>query len=785
MNAFIDAWARFVIAQRSAIIGFAVLLIGLTLVTGGVIPFDNSTERYFIPGDPALLDYESLYDNFGDNEYLIVGLEAAEGTDDVFMPDTLSALSSLSDFLDFHPYVTQLRSLSNYQYIHADGDDLRTDYLIDDIDALASDADEIARIKSILEEEELAVGTLITEDFRHTRIAARLEYNGDTSEIKVAVTQDLYQFIEEENLQSSEYNLRLSGYPLINERFETVSAEDTAVLIPIMIVVMITILTISFRSLFATMFPWLVIAGGLLLLLELQYYIGIPHTTVDSAAIPSTMIIIGIGISIHVMLEFFYACQKGEAGKEAAASTIRGIWLPAFFTAITTSAGFLALSVTRLLPLREFALLGSIGPILLFLFALTVLPAMLSFIKSLPSSTDKVLQEGYLTKITGKLPELTKRFRFPILIAGVLTVLFSIWSLPQVQIDTNYVTLFRPDNPVRQDILYFDDYYKGTVTLDIVLDSGEVDGVKDPAFLRDAEEIQEWLDERGTLGPVNSLVDYLKEINKALNGDEDAYYRLPETRQLAAQLLLLYDSAGPNEDLSDIIDFENQLTRLVIPVVNMPASELQQELADIESYMEENYSHLGFTITGTMVLLTEQQIYTAEGMLLSFLVAMAVITFFFIVLFRSFKYGILSIIPSVVPIVLAAGIASTMGILLDQSAVVVFAMTMGLAVDDAIHVMSRYLTSKQSGLSTDESIRCAMNESGRAVLFTSMVLIFGFGVLIFGSFTTVINVGLFGSIIMSLALIGDLIFLPAILYCVDSDADSTNIENASLSGGAN
>lgn len=783
MTAFIDAWARFVIAQRTAIIVSAVLLIAITMVTGGTIPFDNSTERYFIPNDPALLDYDSLYDNFGDNEYLIVGLEAAEGTDDVFMSETLSALSALSDFLDFHPYVTQLRSLSNYQYIHAEGDDLSTDYLIEDISTLADQADEIARIKSILLEEELAIGTLITEDFRHTRIAARLEYSGDTSEIKVAVTQDLYRFIEEENLQSSEYRLRLSGYPLINERFETVSAEDTAVLIPIMILVMVTILTISFRSIIATLFPWLVIAGGLLLLLELQYYIGIPHTTVDSAAIPSTMIIIGIGISIHVMLEFFYACQKGESGKQAAASTIRGIWLPALFTAITTSAGFLALSVTRLLPLKEFALLGSIGPILLFLFALTVLPAMLSFIKKLPTGTERILQGGYLTKVTHKLPELTRRFRFPILIAGVLTILFSVWSLPRVQIDTNYVTLFRPDSPVRQDIIYFDDIYKGTVTLDIVLDSGEVDGVKNPEFLRDAEEIQNWLDQRGTLGPVNSLVDYLKEINKALNGDDEAYYRLPETRQLAAQLLLLYDSAGPNEDLSDIIDFENQLTRLVIPVINMPASELQQELAEIETYMQENYSHLGFTITGTMVLLTAQQIYTAEGMLLSFLVAMTVITFFFILLFRSFKYGILSIIPSVVPIVLAAGIASTMGILLDQSAVVVFAMTMGLAVDDAIHVMSRYLTSKKSGLSTEESIRCAMNESGRAVLFTSLVLIFGFGVLIFGSFTTVINVGLFGSIIMSLALIGDLIFLPAILHYVDGDADNQNMETASLSSG--
>lgn len=781
MGAFIDAWARFVIARRTGIIGVALALVALTLFTGGNIPFDNSTERYFIPGDPALLEYNSLYENFGDNEYLIVGIEASASSTDVFTQDALDAVAKISEFLEFHPYVTQLRSLYNYQYIHADGDDLSTDYLIDDIYSLASDAEEVERVKAILAEEELAIGTLVTDDFRHTRIAARVEYSPDTSEVKVAVTQDLYQFIEEEILESPQFELHLSGYPLVNERFETVSSEDTAVLIPLMIVVMVLILFVSFRSLAAMLFPWMVITGGLLLLLELQYYIGIPHTTVDSAALPATMIIIGVGISIHVMLEFFYACQRGECGKEAAVNTVRHLWLPAFFTAVTTSAGFLALSATRLQPLREFALLGSIGAILLFLFALTVLPALLSYVTALPKGTAKVLQGGVVTRITDTLPIITRRFRFPILIAGVFTVLFSIWSLPRVQIDTNYEKLFRPDSPTRMDIHYFDEVYKGMMTLDIILDSGSVEGIKEPAFLQDAEAIQEWLSQRETLGPVNSLVDYLKEINKALNRDNPDFYRLPESRELAAQLLLLYDSAGPNEDLSDIVDFENRLTRLVIPVINMPASEMQEELDQIQEYMESNYAHMDPVVTGTMALLTAQQIYTAEGMASSFLVALAVITFFFVVLFRSFKYGILSIIPSVIPIVLAAGVASTMGVFLDQSAVVVFAMTMGLAVDDAIHVMSRYLMSKNAGLSTNESIKRAMNESGRAVLFTSMVLIFGFSVLIFGSFTTVINVGLFGSIIMSLALVGDLIFLPAILYYVDGDADKTKAEVSSLS----
>jgi len=772
VSRLIDAWADFVVAKRALVIAVTLLLVPLMLFTGGTIPFDNSTARYFITGDPTLEDYDTLLELFGDNEYLIVGIEATGGADDVFTAESLDALVQISEFLEFHPYVTQLRSLTNYQYLSADEFSLRTEYLLDDPYALAGNEQAIDRVKDILRQEPLALDTLITSDFRHTRMAARVEYRDETSEHKVELVQALYQFIDQQGLtEADSYNLHLSGYPLVNERFETVSAEDTGVLIPIMIVVMVLILYLSFRSLAAMLLPWFVIAAGLLLLLELQYYLGIPHTTIDSSALAPTMIIIGIGITVHVLLEFFRAANSGQTGQQAARETIRHIWLPAFFTAITTAAGFLALSVTRILPIREFALLGAMGPLLLFLFALTVLPAMLSYLKRLPAATSNIMDGGLVSRLTQKVPDFTFKNRRAILAAGIAVILFSIWNLPNAQVDNNYVMLFKESSQTRQDIVYFDDVFRGMMTLDIVLDSGIEEGVKNPEFLRELETIQTWLSDHDKLGKVNSLADYLKEINKALNGDDPGFYQLPESREMAAQFLLLYDSAGANEDLSDIIDFTNRYSRLVVPVVNMPASEMQAELDAISGYMDGNFAHLNPVLTGTMVLYTVQDVYTSQGMVRSFLVALTVISLFFIVLFRSVRYGLLSIIPSVMPIILAASLAGFLGILLDQSAVIVFAMTMGIAVDDAIHVMSRYLNIRNTGASTHHAVQRAMNESGRAVVFSSMVLVFGFSVLMFGSFTTVIYVGMFGSIIMALALLGDLIFLPAILFLVDSKYD--------------
>lgn len=774
MTALIRAWADFVITQRLYIIVASLVLLPAILVTGPEIPFDNSTERYFVAGDPALIEYDNLIELFGDNEYLIVGFEAAPGAADIFTADTLRDIGRVSDFLEYHEYISQLRSISTFQYIHADGDDLSTDYLIDDIEELIESPAAIEQVKTILNDEPLALDTLITRDFRHTRIAARVEYRGDTSETKIQLVQDLYRFVEEENIASDDYILHLSGYPLVQERFETVSAEDTGFLIPIMVVVMLVILFASFRSVVATVIPWLIIACGILLVLEIQAYLGIPHTTIDSGALVPTLIIIGIGITVHVLLEFFYFMRAGNSGIDSARSTILNIWQPAFFTAITTSAGFYALSITKIMPIKEFALLGAIGPIILFLFALSVLPAALSYMKSIPNDTANILDAGVISSITGGVPDFTLKNKYKLLVLGLIVLVFSLWNIPNIKIDTNYVTLFKEQSPTRLDIIYFDDVYRGMMNLDIILDSGEVDGIKEPAFLTQLKEIESWLVERDTLGPVNSLVDYLQEINQSLNGDDPDYFRLPDSKEMTAQFLLLYDSSGANEDLSDIKDFDNRFARLVVPVVNMPASAMKEELDSIEAYLRENYSQLQPVITGTMALYTVQDIYISEGMAQSFIIALSVITVFFIFLFKSFKYGILSIIPSVLPIILAGSFAGWLGIYLDQSAVIIFAMTMGLAVDDAIHVMSRYLLAKNSGSNTKQSIQRAMDESGRAVIFSSMVLVFGFSVLCFGSFTTVIYVGLFGSIIMSLALLGDMIFLPAILHLIDGSDEATD-----------
>ena len=768
MAALIRYWADFVVTRRLAILLFSLVLLPVMLFTGRPIPFDNTTERYFVAGDPTLDDFQILLDLFGDNEYLIIGFESLQDDADVFSPATLSAIVRLTSFLEAHPTVTQVRSLGNFQYTLADGDDLRTDYLIDDIESLIDDASARQTLRDIILSQPLAIGTLVSPDLRHARITARVEYRNDTAEHKVALTHDLYDFIATNDFDSAEYAVHLSGEPLLNERFETLAANDTAVLIPLMAIIMIVMLLISFRSLLAAALPWMVIGVGVLSVQEIQSYLGFAHSTVDEALIP-TLIIIGIGVAVHVMVEYYHLRNSGKDSISASHDTIIAIWRPALYTAVTTSAGFLALSVTRIVPIQEFAILGAIGPLVLFLFALTLLPALLSYVKTVPPRTQTAINSGLVTRLAESVPDFTWRNKTRILWLGAGLLVFSFFALSTLKVDTNYVNLFKRDNPLRQDIEYFDATFRGVMTVEIVLDSGRSEGIKDPAFLGQVESFQNWLEARNSTGPVNSLVDYYKQINLSLHGNDPAWYRLPDDPVMAAQFLLMFDSSGADEDLSDIKDFDNRHLRLTVPIVNMRATAMDAELHVIENELQDNYPALNAMLSGGMVLFNAQDMYTGQGVFRSFTIALLVIGLFFIVLFRSFKYGVLSLIPSVLPILLAGGIVGLLGVNLDLSTMVVGAMTMGIAVDDAIHVMNRYLAARRGGASARQAITKAMHESGRAVIFSSIVLVLGFSVLTFGNFVTIIQVGAFGALIMFLALLGDLLFLPAILYWIDGE----------------
>ena len=773
MDSFISFWAKTVIQLRVPILIMTFAALCFAPLSFNRLYHDDSNENYFLKDDANLKAFNRQLELFGDSEYLLVGVEARAADEDLFTAETITMIHKITEFLENHRQVSQVRSLSKYEYTHDADGIMATDDLFEDIGSLQDEPDALAQARQIMEGEELALESLITKDFKHTLISARTAYIRGSTDHKVEVVTDLRQFIKEQGFSDQEFNLHISGITAIGERFTTLTQRDMAWLNPVMAVVLTGILLAIFRSLFATLLPFVLIGSTLLLTIGLQGWLRWPFTAVNSALIP-TVIILSMSTAIHIMVEFFRFRIKGEPPKLAAQSTIKDLFFPVCFTCVTTAAGFFTLSITKLTPVREFALLAAWAAMMIFLIGMTSLPALLSYIPWIAKGINQpTFKSGAIARLLTRLPTLTAKFKKPFASAGLLIGLFSLYSVSHLNVDSNIVNYFKENSWAAQDIHYFNNHFSGIANIEMIIDSGEDGGIKDPEFLQRVEALQNHLESLPDSGKAISLIRFYKQINQSLNHDNPDFFSLPTSRNMAAQFLLLYENTGPEEDFSDLKDFDERYMRVSIPFKNMDTVASEAELAKIKQHIAAEFSDLNLEISGSMVMNNALNTYIGTGMVKSFSIAILIIGLSFFILFRSIKYGVIALVPSIVPILLTGGIVSLAGIAMDLGTMIVGAMTIGIAVDDSIHLMSRYLLRKKQGFNTDEALRSALNTSGKAVILTSIILVSGFSVMLFGSFISYIYVGLFSAMIMSFALIGDLIFMPALIYLFDgSDTNS-------------
>lgn len=778
MKVFIEQWAKLVVHQRLLIIFAWVATLAVCGYLGRDIRFDHTIERNFAQDDAKVQDFNQLLSLFGDNEYLVIGISAPSGQD-IFNPATLAIVDEITLFLERQEAVTQVRSISKYQYLRGSGDDLEVEDLFANQSTISASDSDRASARRIIKNEALAMETLITPELTETRIAARIHYRKESPAHKVALVKALYAFVDQQGYVDQGHRIRFGGQPVFDEQFETRNKSDSALLYPLMALIMIAILFLSFRSWYVTLMPWTVIIFAIGILNGIQGVLGYPHSAVDQALIP-TLIIIGIGITMHLILAFLDAQKHAQHSAAAAIDTIKLLWMPSFFTSATTSIGFFTLAITEIIPVKEMAILGALGPVILFLLSLTLLPALLSYRKNNLHQNQATSVADWVGQLTSSLPGFVYRNTKTILWLSALLFVGTGAALSTIKVDTNFVEYFKENNPARQDMLYFDEQFNGAMTMEVIVDSGVENGIKDPLFLARVEKLERYLETRDSTAKIVSVMDYLKEVNQSIHEENSDYFKLPSSANEAAQLLFLYENAGPEEDLSDLRDFDNRYLRLTVPMVNMPASEMELELAEINAELKRSFNDLTIRLTGVKLLFQAQDVYTSQGMVKSFVLSLIIISVFFFVLFRSFKLGLYCMIPSVLPIIVVGAATGLLGIPLDLGTMIVGAMTMGLAVDDSIHVVSRYARAKQDGLDSLAAVTLTMKEAGTAVVFSSVVLVLGFSILTLGSFVPIIYVGLFSAAIMALALLGDLFVLPALIFAIDRDDARTESKIAAV-----
>jgi predicted RND superfamily exporter protein len=766
---FSERWGRFVVSNRITILAITLLLFGLSIfsIAKNPIGVNNSNEMWFLEGDPTLMAHEKMRDLFGSTEALVVGITARKEDPDLFVAETIMMMEEIHSMLEEHEVVEEVDSLARYQRTYNRDGSVATDDLFEDIEELENNPNILNEAREIMKNEELALDTLISKDLKDARILARTEYIVNGLDHKLKVVSDLRKFVAEKGYAEKGYDLKFGGQPILNERFTVLSNGDAAWLNPTVAVIMMIILAFVFRSVAGVFAPWVVIGTSVTLMTGMQAFLGYNITPVNQTLIPITMLI-GMACTVHVLSEFYSLRTVSNLNsKESAVELVKNLLSPIFFTQFTTSVGFAALYVTKLTPVREFSLLATLLPVIVFILSMTALPAALSFLTRLSESTKRAYDNDWLTKLTNWLPKFSFKNRYYIVAIGAGLILFSLYSASYIKVDTNIFSFFRTDLKVAQDLRYFDEKFKGSSNIDIMLDSSMPEGIKEPKFLTSLDALETFLEKQEKAGKVVGYLDQLKQIRKAFSGDNPEFYIVPDSKEMTSQLLLLFANSGPNEDLADLKDFDERYTRLTLPTLNMNASLYNEFLDQMMADIKSNFPSLKVTPTGPMVMFQAQNEYTDKGISQSFMLSLTFISIVLFLIFRSVRHGAIAVLPAVVPIVFAGGCFALAGKDLNLGSLIVGAMTMGIAIDDCIHVVSRYRLARRLGLDIEASISRAMNESGRAVITTSLALVIGFSTFLFARLVPMIDIGWLTMMIFSLALMGCLLFIPALLFIFD------------------
>ncbi len=760
----INQWAKNVIRYR-----VAVILISIAVsIAGGYglknLYFESSTDLWFLKDDPVLLDYKELKDQFGSDDYLVVGIEAKNG--DLINQQSLQAIKKISDFLEEHAAVNKVRSLSKFEYIYYNDGLLDVDPAIPESDDFIFSGAQIEKIKNILKNENIAHDLLFTKDLRNSIISARVvmpeEYTTGKNP-KIDLATDFRNFIVAEGLDKNEsFELHYSGSSIISEAFFFYSTIDQSISYPLMMTFILIFLYLIFRTAIGVALPFGIVVVSSILTLGVIGYSGWSMNMMN-IIIPTILTVIGLGNSVHVLMGFYEYKTQGLESPAAAEASIKKYLRPCFYTYITTFFGFLALTSSKLALVVEFGLEMLVGLTFAFIFSLTTLPAILSYSRIKADKTAKVVRSGVISKIVYTWPAKIVTYRKIVLIATCLLVLPSVYFISKVEVDTNFVRNFKEDAPVRKGLEYFDQTYKGALSLEFMLDSKKPEGVKDPAFLQRALEFQEYVTSLEGTGKATSVVNYLMKINQVMHDDNPEYFRVPETRNMVGQYLLLYSSSGPDEDLTDLMNFSAQHMRISVLFAVAPSKITKQRVEQIEAYAATHFADLNIKTSGRAVLFNNMDNYVLDGLISSFFISLLLILISFFVLLRSIKYGLMAMIPNLLPILMAGAVMGIFNIYLDFATLMIAATTLGIAVDDTIHFMSSYVKFRRENSSHEESIVKTFRSNGPAIISTSTILIIGFGMLTVSSFVPNIFMGIIGAVVIAFALIAELILLPALI----------------------
>lgn len=752
-----ERYGRWVVRWRWPLLLASLVMVGLAGSGARFLGFSNDYRAFFGDGNPQLEAFEALQNIYTKNDGILIVLAPKSGV--VFQADALTAVEELTDAAWKIPYALRVDALTNFQHTEAFEDDLVVADLVAGAEFATPEALEKARQVALAEP--LLAKRLISPEAHVTGVNITFQFPGESADEALESVKAVRELVAQVEVDHPDIATYLTGNVMLSNAFFEYSQKDMQTLMPLMFLVIAATMIYLLRSVSGTVGTLLVIGLSVATAMGLAGWQGVLLTP-PSAMAPTMIMTLAVADSIHILVAMLREMRAGSSKYDAIVESIRVNLQPIFLTSLTTAIGFLSMNFSDSPPFQHLGNITAAGVTAAFFYAVVTLPALMAV---LPVRA-KVTPRARSTAME-RLGNLVVAKRRPLLWGSALVILVLGSLVPLNELNDQFVEYFDQSVTFRRDTDFTTENLTGVYTVDFSVGAGESGGISEPAYLAKLDEFTEWYAAQPGVVQVNSFTQVMKRLNKNMHADDPAYFTIPESRELAAQYLLLYELSLPyGLDLNNQIDVDRSATKVSVTAAgNLTSKELRELSAAGQAWLVRNApDYMEATGAGAGIMFSHLSKRNIEGMLKGTLLAFFIVSGVLVVALRSVKFGVISLIPNVVPALMAFGVWGLMVGRVNIALSTVVAMTIGIVVDDTVHFLSKYLRARRErGLDAPDAVRYAFESVGTALLFTSIVLAAGFLILAQSAFDLNAGMGKLTAVTIVLALVADFFFLPPLL----------------------
>jgi len=788
IEAAFQRWGYFVVRHRWMAIVAPLLLTSYCISWLPQLSIDNSTEAFLLPEDPASVRYREFRDRFDRDDRIIIALSPR----DIFDPSFLETLRLFHREIEAElPYVQDVTSLFNARSTRGEGDELIVEDLLEGwLEKWPDDVSGLEGMRERVLANPLFVNTLVSQDARLTTVTIKpFTYSaiGDGDALSgfdadgAAEAAELLTAAENDELlsvlrgviaryESPEFPIHLGGPLAVTDQINRFMERDMGVFMGLSLLLMAALLYLLFRRISGAVLPLMVVGLAVLCAVGLMIILDIPGSTAVQI-LPVFLLAVGVCDAVHILTIVYQRLQVGDAKVDAIAYAVGHSGLAVVMTSLTTAAGMMSFITAEMVPVRNLGVIAPIGVMLALAYTLLLLPALLAVspLRAPRPRTGRSPGER-LTRVLVSIGDFSADHPAAVLSAAAVVVAVSIAGATQARFSHLALEWFQADDPMRIAAEILDRDLRGSMSLEVLLDSGRENGLHDPTLLRRVEAGMRYAEGVSTeevfVGKAISLVDIVKETHQALNENRSEYYTLPDSRELIAQELLLFENGGA-EDLEEIVDTQFQTARISLRAPFVDAMLYQPFIDEVEAGLREILGDdVEIEMTGFMPVLAGVISAVIVSMGRSYVFALVVITPMMMMLLGSLRLGLVSMIPNLIPVLFTLGLMGWLSFPLDATTIMIGAMVIGVAVDDTIHFMHKFRLYYAESGDSKLAIRETLTTTGSALLYTSLVLAGGFFVLTFASMVNTQRFGLLAASATLVAFAADVVVAPALMTLV-------------------